>query len=159
MPGFPSPPDLGDLVYTCSNCHREVARGKVGAVPPVSPPATCLYCGVTFINGVGAGPTPPPTQPPAPTPPPAVAPAQPPAGSPAQSGLKDLSKVMNQPGSPGNGNDPGSGPQPPQLLVTGLVVGLVFLGALILAGGITLLCLAATGRPRKPRRRRYRYDD
>ena len=44
MPGMGGP--LFENVWTCGKCGREIGRGNF-------PPATCPYCGVRLINGIG----------------------------------------------------------------------------------------------------------
>ena len=44
MPGTGGP--LFERVWTCGKCGREIGRGNF-------PPATCPYCGVRLINGIG----------------------------------------------------------------------------------------------------------
>jgi hypothetical protein len=44
MPGTGGP--LFEHVWTCGKCGREIGRGNF-------PPATCPYCGVRLVNGIG----------------------------------------------------------------------------------------------------------
>ncbi len=93
-PDAPAP----DIVFTCSRCGRVVGRSKTGSIQ--DRPATCPYCGETFINGGTAGPSSP--GPRSNTPPPVN---QPPAGD-SGTGMRR----MRPRGMGGNANLP---PPPP----------------------------------------------
>lgn len=137
-PNFPRTPAL-ETVWKCGRCGAELSRG--GAAPATT---TCPRCSARIINGVdrgGGGPmaavprTPPGGMPPAPLPPglpPGIIPTAPAPGMEPPPPAMPVEAPRFLP----EGNDGAS---------TGIIVGGVLLGLMVLGGIVALAVRSARG--------------
>ena len=169
IPDIPGPPFGGggmgggfEFVYTCTNCRKEVGRGRTG----LDGPASCPFCGVRFINGGfggGGGPAMPPFGDIPGFPPSNFRPAQPAPVMPPQQPAA-LAQPFMAPQAPISGDASNSttvaAPSGSKWLIPGIIA-MVVLGLLGVGGVWMMLASMNKDEPalRRSRKRRRRDDD